>query len=84
MAAKKFAISVPEEVMAAVDRAATERGVSRSRFISGILRRVAAARTDTEVTRRINKVLADEELQGGQADEARAFQHAGVGAGTEW
>ncbi len=84
MSVKKFGISIPEEVMEAVDRAARERGLSRSRFIAGVLRRAAAARTDLEVTRKIDEVLADEDLQREQADEARALQRAGFGQGTEW
>ena len=84
MAVKKFAISVAEEVMAEVDRAAAERNLSRSRFITGVLRLVATAQKDAEVIRRINKLLVEEDLHQHQADEARAFQHAGVTAGTEW
>ena len=63
MSAKKFAISVPEEVMDQVDRAARGRGVTRSRFISDVLRRVAHARRDAEVTRRIDELFADPKLQ---------------------
>jgi hypothetical protein len=84
MSVKKIGISIPEEVMEAVDRAARERGLSRSRFIAGVLRRAAAARTDLEVTRKIDEVLADEDLKREQADEARALQRAGFDQGTEW
>ncbi|MFH2008546.1 MAG: hypothetical protein ABI333_18305 [bacterium] len=84
MAVKKFAISVAEDVMTEVDRAAAERGISRSRFITGVLRQVADARKDAEVIRRINELLAGEDLNQQQADEALAFQHAGVTTGTEW
>ena len=52
MAVKKFALSVPEDVMKEVDRAAKRFGVTRSRFISGVLRRVSDARSDEEITRR--------------------------------
>ena len=44
MPATGFVISIPAEVMQAVDRAARERGMTRSRFITEILRRVARAK----------------------------------------
>ena len=44
MPATGFVISIPAEVMQVVDRAARERGMTRSRFIPEILRRVARAK----------------------------------------
>ena len=41
MPVRKFAISVPVEVMVEVDQAAQRRGVTRSRFIAEVLGRVA-------------------------------------------
>ena len=60
MTVKKFAISVPEDIMKDVDAAAKRRGLTRSGFIASVLRRVATARRDADVTRRINELFADE------------------------
>ena len=57
MPVKKIAISVPPDVIRQVDLAARERGVTRSRFITDVLRRVARARSDAEIKRRVNEVL---------------------------
>jgi metal-responsive CopG/Arc/MetJ family transcriptional regulator len=76
MAAKKFAISIPEEVMKQVDRAARARQMTRSHFIAEVLRRVAQARSDAEITRRLNEVFADETLAAEQRETARAFERA--------
>jgi hypothetical protein len=54
MAFKKIAISKPEDVVKAVDRAAAHQRTTRSPYIADGLRRVARARSDAEITRRIN------------------------------
>jgi hypothetical protein len=84
MAAKKFAISIPEDVMREVDRAARGAGVTRSRFIAGVLRRVARARSDADITRRVDALFADAALAREQAGTAAALRARGSPAGTEW
>jgi metal-responsive CopG/Arc/MetJ family transcriptional regulator len=70
MAHRKTAIAVPEEILEEVDRAARERGESRSRFISRVLRLTVRARRDAEVTRRLNALFAD---------PARREEHTALG-----
>ena len=84
MAAKKFAISVPEEVMRQVDALAARQGVTRSRLIADVLRKVARARSDAEITRRVNALFRDPAIVSEQAETARAYQRAGSSPGTEW
>ena len=84
MPVRKIAISVPEDVLHQVDRAAKSRGMTRSRFISHALKRIAAARRDAEITRRIDALLADPEIAAEQAETARALQRARSAWGTEW
>lgn len=84
MAAKKFAISVPEDVMKQVDRAAKDRKITRSRFIADILRQTASARSDAEVTRQLNLVFSDGEADRAQREDARSWQRAASANGTEW
>ena len=84
MAAKKFAISVPEDVMRQVDRAAADRGVTRSRFIADVLRRAAQARGDAEITRQLDHLFADPSVTKEQLETARAFQPARPSLGTRW
>ena len=78
MAHRKTAIAVPEELLAAVDRAARERGESRSRFISRVLELVVRARRDAEVTRRLDALFADESLRGKQRRDAEDLGRLGV------
>jgi metal-responsive CopG/Arc/MetJ family transcriptional regulator len=84
MVATKFAISVPEDVMSQIDRAARKRRVTRSRFISDVLRKVATARTDAEISRRVNELFSDPEIAAEQRTTAHAFQRASSSAGTRW
>jgi hypothetical protein len=82
MAATKFAISVPEETMRQVGRAAKRLGLTRSRYISIVLDRMARHERDTEISRRVDRVLA--EL--GEQDLAAATHllSARRDQGTEW
>jgi hypothetical protein len=84
VAVKKFAISVPEDVMRQVDRAAARRGTTRSGFIADVLARVARARTDADISRRVDALLSDPGVAREQAATARAFRRAAPSAGTEW
>ncbi|MGH7895886.1 MAG: ribbon-helix-helix protein, CopG family [Candidatus Binatia bacterium] len=78
MAHRKTAIAVPEEILDAVDRAARERGESRSRFISRVLRLAVRARRDAEVTRRLDELFADESLRETQRREAEERGRLGI------
>lgn len=83
MGAHKFAISVPEEVMALVDEAAQRRGVTRSRFITDVLRKVARAQTDADITRRLDEVFGKPDVAREQRRMSRELLTARAGDG-EW
>ncbi|MSP59194.1 MAG: hypothetical protein EXR72_02445 [Myxococcales bacterium] len=84
MAVRKFAISVPEEVMKEVDRAAAGLRTTRSGFVADVLRRVARARSDREITRRVNQLFADPDVAGEQRATAAAFRKKVPREGWEW
>ncbi len=85
MAMRKTAIAIPDEILVEVDRAARERGESRSRFISRVLRLTLRARRDSEVTRRLNELFADESLRDEQRRDARELAELGIDwAGERW
>ena len=84
MATRKLAISVPEDVVQDVDAAAKKRGMTRSGFITDILRRIARARSDAEISRRVNEVFADPEVAEEQAKTARQLSRNVTERGTEW
>jgi metal-responsive CopG/Arc/MetJ family transcriptional regulator len=86
VAVRKIAISVPEHVLAQIDEAAAERGKNRSRFITDMLVLLARARTDREISRRVNAVFAEPEVAREQVQTARASSKvlARVVKGNRW
>jgi len=62
MAVRKTAISIPDDLLDQVDRAAADLGESRSRYITRILRAAVRARRDAEVTRRLDLLYTSEPL----------------------
>lgn len=84
MAAKKIAISLPPETLEQIDNAAGESGESRSAFIARICMLAARARSDREIRRKIEQVLADPELRREQLEISEGLLRAGHPAGTEW
>lgn len=83
MAYRKTAIAVPEEILEEIDRAARERGESRSRFISRVLRLAVRARRDAEVTRRLDALFTDESQREEQRREAHELTQLGVNWASE-
>lgn len=80
MPLRKTAIAVPEELLAAVDRAARERHESRNRFVTRVLTHAVRAQRDAEITRRLNDLFAEPELAEAQRREASELD----AAGTDW
>ena len=70
MALRKTAIAIPEDVMDGVDEAAHERGWSRSRFITEVLRRALRARRDAAITRQLDELFAEPAVADHQRHEA--------------
>jgi hypothetical protein len=82
MSVLKFAISVPVETMGQVDRAAKRLGMTRSRYISTVLERVAARERDANISRRVDKALAEIDKQ--DLDSAAHLLAARRDEGTRW
>lgn len=80
MSSAKIAISLPEEVLAEVDRAARERSESRSGFIRRVLITATRVRRDAEITRRLNALFSDP----GAAQEQLRLAGELDAAGTDW
>ena len=80
MPLRKTAIAVPDDLLAAVDRAARERHESRNRFVTLVLRHAVRARRDAEITRRLNDLFATPDLVKQHRREAAELD----GIGTDW
>jgi metal-responsive CopG/Arc/MetJ family transcriptional regulator len=84
MRSKKIAISVPADVIEEVDDAAKYRYLTRSAFITDVLRRVARAKRDADITKRINELFSDPEIAAEQTRTARDYRAISAKIGTEW
>ena len=82
MSAVKFAISMPEETMSQVDRAAKRLGMTRSRYIATVLAHVARRERDAAISRRVDEVLAD--LHSQDIDSVAHLRAARRDQGTGW
>ena len=80
MSSSKIAITVPEDVLVAVDAAAKKRGESRSGFISLVLRAAMRARRDAAITSRLNELFMNEDT----VAEQRRLTREMDAAGTDW
>ena len=84
----KFAISVPDELFAAVDAQAEKMGISRSQFFADAAKAYLEQVTLPERVAEINAILdeigyygpSDDELAGMQAAFRRTLSHPGM----EW
>jgi metal-responsive CopG/Arc/MetJ family transcriptional regulator len=77
MPARKTAIAIPETLLADVDRAARERGESRSRYITRVLQVAVRTRRDAEITRKLDALFAEERVQDSQVTAAQELDEAG-------
>ncbi len=80
MPLRKTAIAVPDDLLAAVDRAARERHESRNRFVISVLRHAVRARRDAEITRRLNELFTTPDLAKQHRREASELDRIG----TDW
>ena len=76
----KTAIAVPEDLLADVDRAAGERGESRSAYITRVLTVAVRARRDAEITRKLDELFAHERMKKSQSRSAAEIDEVG----TDW
>ncbi len=80
MPLRKTAIAVSDVLLAAVDRAASDRHESRNRFVTLVLECAVRARRDADITRRLDELFACPSVAAGQAQEASGL----YAAGTDW
>ena len=80
MPLRKTAIAVPDDLLAAVDRAAEERHESRNQFVNRVLRHAVRARRDADISRRLNELFAEREIADQQRQEAVELD----ATGTDW
>lgn len=77
MSLRKTAIAVPDDLLAAVDRAARARRESRNQFVTRVLRHAVRARRDAEIMQRLNDLFAVPEVAQQQNRDASELDRIG-------
>jgi metal-responsive CopG/Arc/MetJ family transcriptional regulator len=63
MPTQKIAITVPDDLIGLIDQVSQARGVSRSSYISGVLREKLADEQNRRLMDAYNRVFDDEDLR---------------------
>ena len=79
----KTAVTIPEDLLAKVDEAAEQRGESRSRYITRVLRAAVGAKRDADITNRLNSLFADDKVRDEQQRTTTELQTSGVSWGDD-
>jgi hypothetical protein len=80
MVIARITITIPEDVLGAVDDAARDLGESRSRYVSRILRAAVKALRDAGITCRLDELFADPNV----VDEQQRVTGEMDSVGTDW
>ena len=84
MRTEKVAITIPSDLVAAIDGIRSRRGVSRSKFITLLLRQKILDEQAREIQEAYDRVFSDESVAKEQVDTAAWFAGSGRDEGQEW
>ena len=84
LAVRKIAISVPEDVLKHVDRLAKKAHTTRSGLITRVLEEVSHARSQSEITDRINELFEKSGLTEEQSSVSSEFLRAAENEDSGW
>ena len=84
MNTKKIAITVPEDLVMTIDLLSFESGVSRSKFITDILRDKISKDKNDKIKTSYDRVFSDNTIAEEQLAMARDFEDSGKEEGQEW
>ena len=84
MNTQKVAITIPAELVIMIDNISKQKGMSRSKYISTVLRE--KVRNEKERLRKeaYNRVFSDELIRKEQLETATWFEGTGSKEGQEW
>ncbi len=84
MHTQKVAITIPKELVTMIDDISKKRGLSRSKFISMILREKIVSERNRYIKDAYDRVFSDEALRKEQCISARWFEGLGTEEGQVW
>ena len=84
MNTQKVAITIPVDLVTIVDEISKERGMSRSKYISSVLREKVLNEKERQLKNAFNQVFSDDSIRKEQRETASWFEGTGSKAGQEW
>ena len=84
MHTQKVAITIPKELVVMIDDISKKKGLSRSKFISTILRETLISQRNRQIKDAYDQAFSDESLKKEQLTCTRWFEGLGTEEGQEW
>lgn len=84
MRTEKVSITIPSDLVAMIDDIRSRRGVSRSKFITLLLREKIMDEQARDIREAYDRVFSDESIVQEQLDTAAWFEGSGKEEGQEW
>jgi metal-responsive CopG/Arc/MetJ family transcriptional regulator len=84
MRTEKVAITIPADLIGVIDDIRKRRGVSRSRFITLLLRQKIMDEQARDIREAYDRVFSDEAIAKEQVDTAAGLEGSGRTEGQEW
>lgn len=84
MNTQKIAITIPKDLVMTIDLLSLENGVSRSKFITDILKERISKDKSAKIKSIYDRVFSDEAVSREQLAIAREFESSGKEDGQEW
>ena len=84
MHTQRIAITIPSDLVAVIDDLSKQKGMSRSRFISILLREKVLSEKEKHLKSAYDKVFSDKSIIEEQLETSRWFDGAGSREGQEW
>lgn len=80
----KVAITIPNDIITVIDKISKEEGISRSRYISLVLRDKIKGEYEKKITSAYNNVFSDESMQKEQLETSEWFEGSDDNEGEAW
>ena len=84
MNTKKVAITIPTDLVIMIDNISKQLGLSRSKYISTVLREKVLSDKEQQIKDSYNRVFSDESIKKEQLQTAIWFDGTGNQGGQEW
>lgn len=84
MNTQKVAITIPTDLVIMIDDISKQRGLSRSKYISTVLREKVLSEKERQIKDSFNRVFSDDAIKKEQLQTAIWFDGTGNQGGQEW